>query len=450
MTKTIENQNTEYKSIWKDTYLKWICGFANAAGGRIYIGVNDDKEVVGVDDVKKLSEDIPNKIQNILGIVADVNVLTDKVTGKDYLEIIVESYPYPVNYRGEYHYRSGSTKQELKGSALNKFILERTGKHWDGIPIPKVSIDDLSLIALQRFRREAAQSRRVDEDVLGDSTEHLLQDLHLIDEETGLFKRAAILLFHPDPERFVTGAYIKIGFFRGDDDDLAFHDEVRGSLMEQIDKAMDLLTSKYITYAISYEGVSRRETPTFPKAALRESLLNSIAHKDYASGVPVQISVYPDYIVFWNPGHLPDAIPMDTLLQKHPSIPYNPDIANTLFRSGDIEIWGRGYRKIMKAVLESKQLPPNIKDIGGLMITYYRDIRTQLLEEKADEKLIQIIEYVATNGSITNSEIQKMLNVSKVTATRLLWKADAWLEQEGKVGKGTKHVFKWEKIAIGS
>lgn len=273
MGKTIEKQDIEYKSIWKEEYLKWICGYANAYGGKLYIGINNDKEVIGVKNIEKLSEDIPNTIQHILGIVADVNILADSPTGKNYLEIVVEPYPYPVNYKGEYHYRSGSTKQELKGSALNKFILERTGKHWDGIPVPKVFIDELSLIALQRFRKEAARSGRVDGDVLNDTTEHLLQDLHLIDEKTGLLKQAAILLFHPNPERYITGAYIKIGFFRGDDDDLVFHDEVRGSLMEQIDKAIDLLTSKYITYAISYEGVSRRETPTFPEAALCESLL---------------------------------------------------------------------------------------------------------------------------------------------------------------------------------
>ena len=73
-----------------------------------------------------------------------------------------------------------------------------------------------------------------------------MQDLQLIDETSGNFKRAAILLFHPKPEKFVTGAYIKIGFFQDDDEDLAFQDEVHGSLMEQIDKAFDLLKSKYI------------------------------------------------------------------------------------------------------------------------------------------------------------------------------------------------------------
>jgi predicted HTH transcriptional regulator len=63
---------------------------------------------------------------------------------------------------------------------------------------------------------------------------------------------------------------------------------------------------------------------------------------------------------FWNPGHLPNSISIEELLQKHPSIPYNPDIANTLFRCGDIDVWGRGYRKIVKSVLEHKQLPPEI------------------------------------------------------------------------------------------
>ena len=107
-----ESQNIEYKTIWKDEYLKWICGFANAQGGSIFIGVNDKKEVVGVDDVKKLMEDIPNKVRDILGIVVDVNLYNEE--GKDYLEIVVEPYPYPVSYKGQYHYRSGSTKQELK------------------------------------------------------------------------------------------------------------------------------------------------------------------------------------------------------------------------------------------------------------------------------------------------------------------------------------------------
>jgi len=442
-----ETQNIEYKSIWKDEYLRWICGFANAQGGTLIIGKDDDGKIVGVKNSKKMLEDLPNKITAILGIVADVNL--HQTEQGDFIEIIVEPQSNAVSYKGEYHLRSGATKQELKGAALDNFLLKKQGKHWDGVLIPNVAIEDLSLIALQRFRTEAAQSGRVDEDVLNDETKHLLQDLQLIDETSGNLKRAAILLFHPKPEKFVTGAYIKIGFFQGDDDDLAFQDEIHGSLMEQIDKAFDLLKSKYIVNAISYEGVSRREKPTFPIAALRESLLNAIAHKDYASGVPIQISVYPDRIVFWNSGQLPNSITLENLLQKHPSIPYNPDIANTLFRSGDIEIWGRGYRKIIKSVLENKQLPPAIKNVGGLMLTYYTNAQTQLKAENIDGKIIQIIEYVIANGSVNNSEVQKLLNTSKPTATRLLKQAEMWLSKQGERGQGTNYVMKWRNL-IGS
>jgi len=440
----IENQNIEYKESWRDEYLKWICGFANANGGKLYIGINDKGESIKVEKVKKLSEDIPNKIHDTLGILTDVNILNDPKTGNDYLEISVDPYPYPVNYKGQYHYRSGSTKQELKGAALNKFIMERTGKRWDSVPLPKVSIEDLSLIALQRFRREALQNHRVDEEVLNDSTEHLLEDLHLIDEDTGNLKRAAILLFHPKPEKYITGAFIKIGFFRNTDDDLAFQDEIHGSIMEQIDKSVDLLTTKYITYAISYEGFSRKETPSFPLAALRESLLNSIAHKDYSEGIPIQISVYPDHIVFWNPGHLPENWTIENLLQKHPSRPFNPDLANALFRSGDIESWGRGFRKIIQSVLEQKQLPPATSFSSGVMLTFYTDAHTQLVAQGVEESLIPIIQFVITNESINNTQIQQLLGVSKTTATRLLWQLEPWLTKQGTTGKGTSYTLKWK------
>jgi len=109
-----ESQNIEYKESWRDEYLKWICGFANAQGGTLYIGIDDNGNACGVEDSKKLMEDIPNKIRDTLGIICDVD-LASEYKPKDVIKITVGENPYPVNYKGEYHYRSGSTKQELKG-----------------------------------------------------------------------------------------------------------------------------------------------------------------------------------------------------------------------------------------------------------------------------------------------------------------------------------------------
>lgn len=435
-----ENQNIEWKESWRDEYLKWICGFANATGGKIYIGMNDNGQVVGVADAKKLLEDIPNKVRDVLGIIVDVNLL--EKDGLEYVEIDVPPYSNPINYKGQYHYRSGSTKQELKGAALNRFILQRTGRHWDEFSIERAKVEELSASALNRFRKEAARSGRVDEGVLNDKTEHLLHDLRLIDED-GHLNRAALLLFHPDPERFVFGAYIKIGFFRDDKGNLEFQDEVHGSLMEQVDKAMDLIKTKYLIYRISYEGISRRETPQFPLEAIRESLMNCVAHKDYASAVPIQISVFPDHITFWNAGQLPENWTTEKLFESHPSSPYNPLIANAFFRSGDIESWGRGYKRILEAVSTYKLLPPRLEMLSGLMITYYTDIRSQLLAQRVDERYISVVEYAAKNGRVTNSDVQNVLGVSKPTASRILQQMNDWLEMQGKVGKGTYYTPKW-------
>src|SRR5665648_679919 len=172
-----ENQNIEWKENWRDEYIKWICGFTNAHGGKLIIGVNDKGVATGISNVHKLLEDIPNKVRDILGIIVDVNLKTDKDV--EYLEIVVEPYPYPVSYKGQYHYRSGSTKQELKGAALDRFLLQRQGKRWDGVPVPNISIKDLDNNTFGLFRKKATRSGRLSEEILGESNKILIENLRL-------------------------------------------------------------------------------------------------------------------------------------------------------------------------------------------------------------------------------------------------------------------------------
>lgn len=335
-----ESQNIEWKESWRDEYLKWICGFANAQGGKIYIGKNDDGVVNGIKDAKKLLEEIPNKISNFLGIIADVNLYTEE--NKDYLEIVVNPNSYPVSYRGEYHYRSGSTKQQLTGSALNQFLLKKTGITWDSVPINHVAITDMRNDSFDIFREQAVHSKRMTKQDIKMSNEELLDSLKLL--ENGEITRAAVLLFHHNPEKWVPGAFIKIGYFESDSD-LRYQDEINGSLISQADKVVDLLFTKYLKADITYEGVTRVETYPYPKEALREAIYNAIVHKNYATLIPIQISVYADKIYIGNDCVFPDDWTVDNLLGKHRSRPYNPLIANTFFRAGYIESWGRELKK---------------------------------------------------------------------------------------------------------
>ena len=171
----LESQNIEYKESWRSEYLKWVCGFANAQGGTIYIGIDDAGRVVGVKEIKKLMDDIPNQIQSGLGIIADVNRRTKD--GLDYIEIKVNPSTYPVSYHGEYHYRSGSTKQQLQGSALTEFIREKTGYLWDAIPVDNIGVNDLDRNSIDIFRREAIRKKRMEKEDLDITNEELLDHL---------------------------------------------------------------------------------------------------------------------------------------------------------------------------------------------------------------------------------------------------------------------------------
>lgn len=413
-----ESQSIEYKQSWRDEYLKWICGFANANGGIIFIGKDDNGNVVGLADAKRLLEEIPNKVRDVLGILVDVNLQT--TAQGDFIEIIVEGHPYPVNYKGQYHYRSGSTKQELKGTALDKFLLHKKGKRWDGVPVPKISAKDLKQEVFDFFRKRAFKSQRIEEVVLTDSDEHLLENLQL--KESDFLKRAAILLFHSNPENFVTGSYIKIGYFEADDD-LRFQDEIHGSLFEQIEKTMDLLYTKYIKALISYDGINRVETYEYPKDAVREALLNAIAHKDYSGGVPIQISVYFNRIFIWNEGQLPEDWTVQNLMEKHASRPYNPDIANALFRSGYIESWGRGTIKIIRACKQAR-LPEPIFNYNSsdFSVEFRKDIYNEefLQSLNLNDRQVKAVLFAKVNGKITNSEYQTLNNCSRNTASNHL------------------------------
>ena len=266
--------------------------------------------------------------------------------GREYLEVTVPPYPNPISYRGEYYYRSGSTNQALRGAALDRFLLRRQGRHWDGVPVPGAAVSDLDANAFAGFRRQAARSQRLSGEVLDEPDADLLNRLRL--QENSYLKRAALLLFHADPERFVTGAFIKIGYFESNVD-LRYQDEVHGDLFSQVARTIEILKAKYLKAWISYDGLQRVESWPVPEPALREAILNAVVHRDYASAVPTQISVYPDRLMIWNPGQLPPDWTVQSLLDKHPSEPFNPEVANAFFRAGLIEAWGRGIERMVQA-----------------------------------------------------------------------------------------------------
>ena len=321
-----ESQNIEFKSKWKDDYLAWICGFANSEGGKLYLGYDDNGNVIGLTNARKLLEDLPNKIRDALGIVVSINLLNKE--GNAYIEIDVPPYPLGISCKGIYYIRSGSTNQVLTGIALESFLLRKHGVTWDNMPFPAFTIDDVDDGVVEEFKNLASKKGRIEPSALNESKEVLMEKLHLT--FNSYLTNAAMLLFAKDPEKWQCGAYTKIGFFENDAD-IIYQDEIRGPILEQVDKIIDVMHLKYMKAKITYEGMQRIERYFVPDEALREAILNALCHRDYQIGIPLQISVYEDKIYIANSCINQTDWTSEKLMGKHGSKPYNPKIANVLY-----------------------------------------------------------------------------------------------------------------------
>lgn len=336
-----ENYNIEWKSSWRDEYLKWICGFANANGGLLEVGIRDDGSVCGVTHAQRLMEDISNKIRETLKLVADVRLR--HADGKDVISIHVPASYSPVWFRDAIYMRSGSTNQRLHDASLMHFLINKTGAKWDSITMEGVSVDELDPRAFTIFRRDSARKQRLQPEDLTLPNSDLLAHLGLLDK--GRLTRAAVLLFHENPEQFFMGAWLKIGYFDSREEVL-YQDEIHGPLILQAEQVLDLIFTKYLKAIISYEGIHRIETYPYSREVLREAIFNAIIHKDYTAGYPIQISVYDDKFVVVNPAVLSYDWTTAEAWEKYGSRPLNPAIANTFFRAGYAEAWGQGIRKM--------------------------------------------------------------------------------------------------------
>ena len=172
----------------------------------------------------------------------------------------------PITVRGKFYVRIGSTLQELKGPALNEFILKRIGRTWDELLVESATLKDIDEDAVTFFISKALKSKRIAPDAGKEDTKTLLKNLHLINDN-GELKNSALLLFGKDPKKYFTSAYFKIGRFGESDADLKFQDVVEGNLIEMADKVMEILEHKYLIRPIHYEGMQRVEELEYPEPA---------------------------------------------------------------------------------------------------------------------------------------------------------------------------------------
>jgi len=407
-----EQQNIEWKQSWHNDYLKTICAFANTDGGSLYIGINDMGVVVGVANTKKLLEDIPAKIHNYLGLI--VSVSRETANGNIVVKIDVKPYANAISLKGKYYIRSGSTTQQLTGNALNEFLLKKLGQSWDSLIEENASIDDIVDTPLRYLPVHAIDQRIGNVDDL--SKKEVLEKLRLVfNDQT---KRACVVLFGKDSNKFYTNLPVKIGAFN-DKNELLFQEEISGNLFEVIEATIDVLFKKFLKRNVVFSGFNRIEKGEYPIIALREVILNALVHRNY-TGAHTQIKVFGDKLIVWNAGNLPEGFTIASLLVAHPSVPRNPLIAEVCFKAGYIDKWGSGISKILNSCKEADLPQPEfIIENGGMQVTLYKDVFNEksLKEKGLNKRQIVAVKFVIDNGTISNSQYQEVNNIGRTTAT---------------------------------
>lgn len=403
-----ESQNMEFKPNWRDEYLRVITAFANADGGSLIIGVDDDGNPVGIKNAKKLLEGIPNKVRNKLGIIPSVNI--EKRKKKEVIKIVIKPSSVPISYDGKYYIRSGSTTQELRGKELADFLMKKLGKTWDEVIEEKAEFGDLNQKTIYKFKNLAVD--RIPSITDEKDWKTVLEKLDLVENDS--LKRAAILLFGNNPQKFHIQSCVKIGKFLAETD-IQTTDIVEGNLFEQLESALEILRTKYLKSNISYEGIHRRDILEYPYDALREAIINALIHRDYLGTSNIQIRVYNDRLVIMNEGKLPPEVPVEKLKTEHLSIPGNTLLAKVFYFAGFIESWGRGTIKIVEnCVKQGLPEPDFIEESGVMKVIFYKDKFTAEYLEKLgfNERQIKAVMYVKEKGKITNKEYRGLTGLS--------------------------------------
>ena len=445
-----ENQVIEWKESWQDKYLEWICGYANAQGGTLYIGVDDDGNVKGLDSkiIKRLLEDIPNKITAAFGMTCDVN--ERKKDKKKYIQIVVRKSKLPLNLHGRYYYRTGSVKKEITGFELTEFIIKSTGTSYDEM-ISDTPRDRLTFDALEtKYRKATRKAIELDNDLI---SFRLMQ-------EAGQMTNAGVLLADQwnihHSRVFCTrwNGLEKAGSVQDALDD----DEFTGSVLTIFDSTMAFI-KKNSQKGWRKDKDQRIELPDYPERAIEEGIVNALIHRSYLqTGAHSQVDIYDDRLVITNPGGMFDGSEVQLLDLRHvPSKLRNPILADMFGRLRLMERRGSGFKKILDAYEAEERyteelMPEFYTDGYNFFLTLWNlnyaynkaQIKAQVkAQTKAQNNAVDDREHllllIRENPSITQTELAEIMNRSRRSVQSLMKKLieDGVIERIGSKKKGT-------------
>lgn len=426
-----ESETVELKSTVVADMCKEVIAFANTKGGTIYIGVENDGTVIGVDSADRVILQINHMVRDSIkpDVTMFVRYETQIVDRKQIIAVTIQKgtdRPYYLGSKGlkpsGVYVRNGTSADPATDTAIRKMIKETDGDSFEAMR----SLE-------QNLTFQATEAQFAKRNVPYDAAK--MQTLGMVSKD-GIYTNVALLLSEQCPNT------IKAATFAGVDRSV-FQDrrEFTGSLFQQMEDLYAYLDLHNQTKAM-FEGLYRTDTRDYPEEALRETLMNSLVHRDYSFSASTLVSIYDDRIEFVSVGGLPTGISLEDIMLGL-SVCRNPKLAAIFYRLQLIEAYGTGMPKIIGAYAGTGLEPKIEVTNNAFKITLpnrnaARKVDTVSNAGKSNEDMI--LNLIAQNGHVVRSDVDQLLDVSQTTASRILKRmvAEGLIYQDGR-GRKTKY-----------
>ena len=424
------------------------CAFLNTDGGWLLFGITPTSlKIIGQEVTDNTQQEIANALS---GLEPAVNVSVEyiDVPGKPYYKVVAMHFDnyvwgkHPYTYHGCPYYKIESTTKKMPSSMYDDRLRACKPQFfaWEQQSADGVGMSDLHEQRIRGAIKLGVERGRIVPTALTEPFNGLLNKLRLLTEDHRP-NNAAAALFGTNTTAYPQFKLRMSRFLGKNKNEFLDIQEAEGNFFELLDSGMAFFF-KWLALSAKIVGLQREEHLEIPYAALRETLINCLCHRQFEKyNLTPSIAIYDDRVEIDNPGILPQAIPVQSIKASHQSFPYNPIIADVLYKTTFLERWGSGIERILKACQDNNVEEPEWSYDGAFVrVTFKRKmVRNDQKDEQKDEQIKLtdrqklILDIIRANPSITYVEMTNKIGCSISTIQREF-------KALSKVGISVKHI----------
>ena len=400
-----EGQFVEFKERFEKSLAKEIVAFANASGGRIFLGVSDDNSISGVNVTNRLKSQILS-----LAASCDPGVRVELEQLDNVLVInVAEGSNKPYQCSGGFYLRLGPNSQKLGRNEILNFSIRENQIRFDEQICDNFDFRDFDEDKFETFLKLARISPIL-------NAQEILKNLKVLTDEG--MTNAGVLFFAKEPYKYIGTSKIRCVLFKGNERlEILDKKEVDKGIIGNIEFAITYL-KEHVPVRYEIKGSKRREYPQFSEEAYREAIVNSVAHRDYFQNGEVAVEKLQDIININNPGGLIPSFPKEDFGTL--SWPRNRLIADLLSKTYLMEKVGTGVRRIKEACKEGNNIS-EFKDRGThFFVTFKTALGYEETGEMLPEKIILETTQNTAQKPVQKSPQKTNLKVAPKNARKIL------------------------------